>query len=377
MPSPLSPAIGTVSSRLPAFPWDTIAEAKRVAAAHPEGLCDLSVGTPVDPTPQIVQDALWRARDAHGYPAAWGTPQLREAIMAYMTRRWDASGLDDHHVLPVIGTKEVVAWLPTHLGLGADDLIVIPTIAYPTYEVGARLAGCQIRMCDDPAELDGISQPPSLIWINYPANPHGAIADESLLKAWIDYARRVGAVLASDECYGEFGWDLEPVSVASQRLCDGVMDNLLVVNSLSKRSNFAGYRGGYLVGDRRLIAELLEVRKHGGMMVPTPVQEAMIAALGDHDHVERQRERYSARRRQLIDAFTAAGFRIDDSHGSLYLWVTRDENARVTHSWLAQRGILGAPGDFYGAAGESHVRIAFTATDEAIAKAAARLFESR
>lgn len=364
----MSPA--RLSARLPLFPWDTIAEAKSIAESHPGGICDLSVGTPVDETPALIRVALEESSDAHGYPTTWGTPELRQAIVSYMTTRWQADGLGERNVLPVIGTKEAVAWLPTQLGLGPEDTVVIPSTAYPTYDVGARLAGCQVQAADDPEQVKGR---PALIWINYPANPHGVIADASLLRRWIDFARTNDALLASDECYGEFGWDAQPNSIADARLSGGELNNLLVVNSLSKRSNMAGYRGGYLVGDPGVIAELLEIRKHSGMMVPLPIQKAMTVALGDQDHVEQQRERYAARRQQLITAFSAAGFRIDDSEGSLYLWVSRDEDCRITHSWLAERGILGAPGDFYGPSGARHIRIAFTATDERVQAAVERL----
>lgn len=357
-----------VSAKLPVFPWDTLAAAKATAAAHPGGIADLSIGTPVDPTPEIVREALAGAANAHGYPTTWGTPALRAAIIEYLTRRWQAEGLDDQNVLPVIGTKELVGWLPTQLGLGPDDLVVFPTTAYPTYEVGAQLAGCKIQPCDDPDEIDGRA---SLIWINYPANPHGALATDDLLRRWVTAAREHNAVLASDECYGEFAWDGEHVSVLRPDICLGSHDNLLLVSSLSKRSNMAGYRAGYLAGDPDLVTELLEVRKHSGMMVPGPIQAAMVAALGDQNHVEVQRERYLRRREVLRSAFLEAGFSIDYSEGSLYLWVTRGEDCRATVNWLADRGILGAPGDFYG--DQEHVRIALTATDERVQVAAERL----
>lgn len=359
-----------LSSRLPVFPWDTIAKAKTTAESHPGGICDLSVGTPVDETPALIRAVLEESSDAHGYPTTWGTPELRQAIIDYMTNRWQATGLDERNVLPVIGTKEAVAWLPTQMGLGPENTVVIPSTAYPTYDVGARLAGCRVQAVDDPDQVEGR---PALIWINYPANPHGAIADAGLLRRWIEFARASDALLASDECYGEFGWDAQPLSIADAQLSGGELKNLLVVNSLSKRSNMAGYRGGYLVGDPGVIAGLLEVRKHSGMMVPLPIQKAMAVALRDQEHVKQQRERYATRRQQLITAFSAAGFRIDDSEGSLYLWVSRGENCRTTHSWLAERGILGAPGDFYGPSGARHIRIAFTATDERVQAAAERL----
>lgn len=361
------------ADRLPDFPWDTLASARALAEAHPAGLVDLSVGTPVDPTPDVVQQALAASADAPGYPSTWGTPALRAAIIDYLTRRWGASGLRDANVLPVIGTKEFVALLPSQLGLGAGDVMVIPTTAYPTYDVGGRLAGARVVATDDPDEIAALA--PKLVWINSPANPHGATLSAEATRAWIDSARAAGAVLAADECYGEFGWDAEPVSVLDPDVNGGSLDGLLAVHSLSKRSNMAGYRAGFVAGDAAVVAPLLEVRKHTGLMLPAPVQAAMAAALADADHVETQRARYLARRAVLVPALRAAGYRIDHSEGSLYLWCTRDEDCRDTVGRLAALGILVAPGDFYGEAGHHHVRIALTATDERIAAAAHRLLE--
>jgi succinyldiaminopimelate transaminase len=273
--------------------------------------------------------------------------------------------------LPVIGTKELVAWLPSLLGLGPGDLVVHPTVAYPTYAVGATLAGCAAVACDD---LDQLADArPALIWLNSPANPSGAILDAQTLAGRVAWARERGALVAADECYGEFGWDAEPVSVLHPQVNTGSHDGVLAVHSLSKRSNLAGYRAGFVAGDAEVVAELLEVRKHAGMMVPRPVQRAMIALLGDQDHVERQRDRYLRRRRILRPALETAGFRIDHSQGSIYLWATRDEDCRASVDFLADRGILAAPGDFYGPAAQQHVRLALTATDERIAAAASRL----
>lgn len=360
-----------LASRLPDFPWDSLAEAKATAQAHPDGIVDLSVGTPVDPTPAVAADALVAAAGRWaGYPTVRGTPALRSSILGYLERRWGATGLGERNVLPVVGTKELVAWLPTQLGLGPDDLVVIPSTAYPTYEVGAAIVGARIQRCDDPSQVDGT---PALVWINSPANPHGAILSRQELRAWVSFARQSVAVLASDECYGEFAWEAEPFSVLDAQVCDGDVTGLLSVQSLSKRSNMAGYRGGFIAGDERLCMELLELRKHGGMMLPGPVQEAMTAALDDHAHVEEQRERYLARRALLRPALEQAGFTTDHSEGSLYLWATRGEDCRATVDWLAERGILAAPGDFYGTESTRHVRIALTATDERIAAAARRL----
>lgn len=361
-----------LSGRLPDFPWDTIAGARERARSHADGLVDLSVGTPVDPVPALAVDALGDAASAWaGYPTVWGTPALRQAIRAYAEQRWNSVPLEDANVLPVVGTKELVAHLPLQLGLGAGDVVVIPTTAYPTYEVGARIAGAEVLATDDPAEAAAAQ--PRLIWINSPANPHGAILTAQQVAAWVDAARAAGAVLASDECYGEFAWDAEPVSVLDPAVNGGSLDGLIAAFSLSKRSNVAGYRAGFLAGCADILTELLGVRKHSGLMVPGPVQAAMVALLGDDAHVAEQRERYRRRRALLRPALEAAGFRIDHSEGSLYLWATRDENCRATVDWLAEHGILAAPGDFYGEAGRRHVRIALTASDERIDAAVERL----
>ncbi|MDQ7991725.1 MAG: aminotransferase class I/II-fold pyridoxal phosphate-dependent enzyme, partial [Propionicimonas sp.] len=192
-------------------------------------------------------------------------------------------------------------------------------------------------------------------------------------REWVEAAREVGAVLASDECYGEFGWDAEPVSVLHPEVNGGTPQGLLAVHSLSKRSNLAGYRAGFVAGDRALVGELLEVRKHAGMMLPAPVQAAMAALLGDTAHVAEQRERYLRRRALLRPALEAAGYRVHHSEGSLYLWCTRGEDCRSSVDRLARLGILVAPGDFYGPAGREFVRIALTAVDERVEAAARRL----
>ena len=360
-----------LSAALPDFPWDTLAAAKQVAASHSDGLVDLSVGTPVDPTPEIGVRALLAAADSPGYPQTMGTPALRAALVSYLARRWNVADLGPDGVLPVIGTKELVAWLPTQLGLGAGDLVAFPTAAYPTYAVGALVAGAQPVAADHPDELG--DQRPGLVWLNSPSNPTGEILSADRLTGWVRWAREREVVIASDECYGEFGWTSEPVSVLDPRVCGGDLTGLLAVHSLSKRSNLAGYRAGFVAGDAAIVGELLAVRKHTGMIMPGPVQAAMAALLADHDHVEAQRSRYTARRRILQPALESVGFRIDHSDGGLYLWCTCGEDGRAGVDLLARHGILAAPGDFYGEAARGHVRVALTATDERVAAAAARL----
>jgi succinyldiaminopimelate transaminase len=359
---------------LPDFPWDTIAAARAIAEAHADGIVDLSIGTPIDPTPERARLALSRAANSPGYPLTSGTSALREALASYLTRRWGAVGLSRDDTLPVIGTKELVAWLPTLLGLGPDDLVVYPTMAYPTYLVGAKIAGCRAIACDDLDELG--DEQPALIWINSPSNPTGQILDMEALKHRVNWARERGALVASDECYGEFGWEAEPISVLNPSINDGRCNGLLAVHSLSKRSNLAGYRAGFVAGDRDVVADLLLVRKHAGMMVPRPVQETMIDLLNDHDHVEEQRARYLRRRTMLWAALEAAGFRIEHSEGAIYLWATRDEDCHTSVDSLARMGILVAPGDFYGPAASRHVRVALTASDERVAAAADRLLSA-
>lgn len=359
------------STQLPDFPWDTLAAAKARAQTHPDGLVDLSVGTPVDATPDIARQALADSANSPGYPLTSGTPDLREAIVGYLGRRWEARDLAPEATLPVIGTKELVAWLPTLLGLGSADLIVHPTVAYPTYAVGATLAGCAAVACDDLEELGDAR--PALIWLNSPSNPTGSILDAATMARRLAWARERGALVAADECYGEFGWDAEPVSLLHPRVNGGSHLGLLAVHSLSKRSNLAGYRAGFVAGDAGVVSELLEVRKHAGMIVPRPVQQAMIALLGDQEHVAQQRTRYLKRRAILRPALEAAGFRIEHSEGSIYLWATRNEDSQASVDFLAGYGILVAPGHFYGPAGNRHVRVALTATDERVAAAATRL----
>jgi succinyldiaminopimelate transaminase len=356
-----------VSARLPDFPWDSLSDARELAGSHPDGIVDLSMGTPVDPTPAVVTDALSVASDAPGYPTTIGLPELRESAVGWLSRRFGVQGLGIEHVLPVIGTKELIAGLCVQLGIGTGDTVVVPQLAYPTYEVGARLAGADVVASDSTTALG--PQAPELLWLNSPSNPTGRVLQARHLAKVVAWGRERGTLVASDECYLECGWEGEPpVSALHPSVSGGSFDGLLTVHSLSKRSNMAGYRCGFVVGDAELVAELLAVRKNLGLQVPGPQQRAMIAA-----HVEEQRERYARRRSALRSAVQSAGFRIEHSQGALYLWATRDEPCRDTVAWFAERGILVAPGEFYGRAGARHVRIALTATDERVAAAVSRL----
>jgi len=371
--------VGTLADRLPPFPWDRLAPYACKADAHPGGRVDLSVGTPVDPVPAVVRRALTEAADWPGYPATRGTDALREAALGWMRRALgvpsgDGAGPAGPGVLPVIGSKELVAGLPTLLALGPGDRVAFPSPAYPTYEIGAQLCGAEPVPVPFGELPDARGGAPKLVWLNSPANPHGRVLSRDQLRAAVAWARENGAVLASDECYIELGWDgPAPISVLHPDVCDGDHTGLLALHSLSKRSNLAGYRAAFLAGDPELVKALLLVRMHGGMIMPGPVQAAMTAALEDDEHAREQKERYRARRRTLRTALEGAGFRIEHSEAGLYLWATRGEPCWETIGALAELGILAAPGEIYGPAGASHVRLALTATDERVAAAAERL----
>ncbi len=342
------------------------------ARSHVDGIVDLSVGTPVDSTPKVAQDALAAATDNPGYPTTIGLPASRQAVVNWLERRFGVTGLGLDGVLPLIGSKEFIASAALHLGIGAGDLVVYPRLAYPTYEVGAALVGARTLAADSLTAIG--PEAPKLMWINSPSNPTGKVLPVDHLRKVVEWCRERGTLLVSDECYLECSWEEpRPISVLHPDVCGDSHEGILTVHSLSKRSNLAGYRCAFIAGDPTVVAELLAVRKNLGLQMPGPQQLAMIAALDDDTHVAEQHARYAARRAVLKEALLSAGFRIDDSEASLYLWATRDEDCWDTVSWLADRGILAAPGAFYGAAGEKYVRVAFTATDERVAAAVARL----
>ncbi|MBN9613568.1 MAG: succinyldiaminopimelate transaminase [Actinobacteria bacterium] len=379
----------TLRGELPEYPWDAMAPYAERAREHAGGMIDLSVGSPVDPTPGIVRRALAEATDAHAYPATAGAPALREAIVEWFRRRRGVE-VPLGGVLPSIGSKELVALLPFLLGIGPGEAVVFPRVAYPSYAMGAALVGADAVAADDPAEWPEHTR---LIWVNSPGNPDGRVLDVPALQAAVARARELGAVIVGDECYAELGWDapwdVERIpSILDPRVLGRVdsgehggapdLRGVLAAYSLSKQSNLAGYRAAFVAGDPALIAPLLTVRKHAGLMLPAPVQAAMVAALGDEDHVAAQRERYRGRREILRPALEAAGFRVDGSEAGLYLWVTRGTGASDPDAWrmvseFAELGILVGPGPFYGDHSPQHVRLSLTAADEAVAAAADRL----
>jgi len=359
--------------RLPEYPWQKLKPFQAIAEQHAKGMVDLSVGSPVDPTPKIIQEAIRDSTNAPGYPTTGGSLEFRSAVAEWFGRRRGVE-LTVDQVMPTIGSKEFISFLPLMLGIGKGDVIVQPSVAYTAYVVGAALCGAEIISEDDPAKWPENTK---LIWINSPGNPDGRVLDVSEMKAAVLRSRELGAVLASDECYAELGWghwaETRIPSVLDPRVCEGSYENLIAIYSLSKQSNLAGYRAAFAAGPEALIKGLVNIRMHSGLIMPAPVQKAVIAALGDEEHVAVEREIYRKRREVLLAAVKAYGFEIAESQAGLYLWATLGEDCWVTVKRMADLGILVVPGEFYEAGGSKYVRFSITATDENISEGAARL----
>ena len=360
--------------RLPEYPWEQLKPFAQKARQHSGGMVDLSIGSPVDPTPKIIQDALSAAASSPGYPSTGGSAELKDAVIEWFARRRGVAGLAPEQVMPSIGSKELISFLPLLLGLGKGDVVVQPKVAYTAYVVGAALVDAEIVSEDDPALWPANTK---LVWINSPGNPDGRVLDVEQMKAAVDRARELGAVLASDECYAELGWDdwsdkLIP-SVLDSRVCGGDHSSLLALYSLSKQSNMAGHRAAFAAGDAKLVKSLVNIRMHAGLNTPAPVQHAIAVALGDYTHVAAEKEIYRNRREQLLGAVRDFGFELSDSEAGLYLWATLHEDCWKTVDRMAELGILVGPGSLYGDSSTNHVRFALTATDENISLAVARL----
>ena len=370
----------------PPYPHDRLRELRAVAEAVPGGLVDCSVGTPVDAMPEVARRALTdAAAAATGYPPAIGAPAYREAAAAWISRRFGVAVPSDA-VLACIGTKELVSSLPRLLALRdpSRDTVLYPGVAYPTYEMGARLAG--LRAVPMPLDerwlldLSRIGEDDAaralVVWVNEPGNPTGASGGDRHLRAVVDWARECGAIVASDECYAEFTYDESGSPAAPATALAAGHDRVLAVHSLSKRSNMAGLRAGFVAGDAALVSYLGEVRKHAGLMTPAPVQAAATAALVDDVHVDEQRARYARRRAQAQEALLDWGLVHDGGPSTFYLWLRssdgREDGWSITRR-LAEHGLLVAPGDLYGPDGSAHVRLSLTQTDDRLALAFERL----
>jgi succinyldiaminopimelate transaminase len=351
----------TLGFRPPPYPYDRLEKYRALADAHDGGVVDLSVGTPTDAPPGVAVAALGGSGTERGYPASVGTAVFRAAALEWMQRRLGVE-VASNAVAACVGTKEFVATLPQWLRLRDPerDTVLYPAVSYPTYEMGATLAGCRAVPVgvDDAWRLDlsTISDDDArralCLWVNAPANPTGALDDLAVVAEW---GRAHDVPIFSDECYIELTWDGPPRTI----LTHGV-DGLVAVHSLSKRSNLAGLRAGFYAGDPELVHYLSEVRKHAGFMTPGPVQAAAAAALGDDVHVDEQRRRYSERLHFFRAVLARAGIKANMPGGSFYLWAEApDGDAWATTEMLARDGgVLVSPGDFYGAAGAGHLRVA-------------------
>jgi len=371
----------------PPYPQARLGELHRVAASVPGGAIDTSVGTPVDPMPEIAVRALTEAAAlATGYPASIGSSELRDAAAAWIRRRFGV-GIAGEHVLACVGTKEAVAGLPHLLSLRTPgrDVVLYPAVSYPTYAMGATLAGLRPVPVPVDAEwhldLDAVDAADAeralLVWLNDPANPTGASASTERMTRVVDWARDVGAIVASDECYAEFTYGADGAAAPPVTALAHDHEGVLALHSLSKRSNMAGLRAGFFAGDPDLIAYLGEVRRHAGMMVPAPVQAAAAAALGDDLHVDAQRARYAERRARLTPALAALGLVHEGGPSAFYLWL-RDHEDETSDGWgiadlLARRGVVVAPGDLYGPPGARHARLALCIPDDRLGLALERL----
>lgn len=355
----------------PPYPYDRLNEILAVAAEHDGGAVDLSIGTPCDPPPPAVMTALANPDAARGYPPSIGTFEFRLAAAQWMHRRLGAVVDPRTELAACVGTKEFVASLPQYLKLRdpSRDTVLYPAISYPTYEMGATLAGCRAVPYESLDEIvDTDAERALCIWVNSPANPTGQVLDLQEAATW---ARLRGIPLLSDECYAEFSWTDEGPTTVLRSGTAGV----LAVHSLSKRDNFAGARIGFYAGDPALVGYLREVRKHAGLMPPGPVQAAAIVALGDDDHVELQRERYLARLMRLRQVLAAADYPVDLPRGAFYLWAPApDGDAWAAARDLAKRaGIVVSPGEFYGPRSTGFFRVAAVQPDDRIELAAARV----
>lgn len=367
---------------LPPYPYDRLRELAAVGAAHPGGLVDCSVGTPCDPPPPAALKALANSGTEAGYPPAAGSEELRQAASAWMARRFSVE-VAPEAVAPCVGTKEFVASVPHLLRLASPerDTVLYPAVSYPTYAMGALLAGCRavpvppVSAHDGTPQLGAVAEEDArralALWVNSPANPTGALSDLARVAAW---GHEHSVPVFSDECYAEFTWDGPPRSVL-QHASEGVV----AVHSLSKRSNMAGLRVGFVAGDPHLVGFLKEVRRHQGLMVPGPVQAAGAAALADDRHVEAQRERYLERLVLMAGVLNHEGFATSLPPGGFYLWSglpTTVGDAWEGAELLARRGgLLTSPGDLYGPEGAGHLRVAVVQPTERLALAAQRLGE--
>ena len=359
----------------PPYPYERLDKLKFLAEQHEGGVIDCSIGTPIDPPPALALEVLARGEDARGYPPSAGSPAYRQAAADWLRRSFGVV-VNENELAACMGTKEFVASLAGYLHLRSPerDTVLYPAISYPTYAMGATLAGLRavaVPLVNGVLSLESIElsdiRRALVLWSNSPSNPTGFLDDLSRVAAW---GRERGVLVASDECYSEFTWASTPASILQHG-----RDGVLAVHSISKRSNLAGIRAGFYAGDEDIVAYLRLVRQHAGCMVPGPVQAAVAAAYGDDEHVRIQRDRYLGRLETLSKALNATGIAAPVPEGSFYLWCKREGlNGWELAAEIAElSGLLVSPGDLYGDAGREFVRIAVVQPDERIALGAERL----
>lgn len=359
----------------PSYPYERLDGLKKVAARFEGGAIDCSVGTPADPPPDFVIDELARGVGARGYPPSAGTPDFRGAAAGWMNRRFGLA-LDASDVVACVGTKEFVASLAgyLHLRAPARDTVLYPAVSYPTYAMGATLAGLRpvaVRLVDGRLDLASIDPKDAaralVLWTNSPSNPTGALDDLDAVASW---GQSHDVLVASDECYAEFTW-----RGPARSILEHGSSGVLAVHSISKRSNLAGFRAGFYSGDEDVVSYLRLVRQHAGLMVPGPVQAATALAYDDDEHVERQRGIYLARLELLSDALSEVGVVAPVPEGTFYLWAQKEGlDGWSLATFLAERsGLVVSPGEFYGDASPDFVRIAVVQPTDRLERAAERL----
>lgn len=366
---------------VPPYPYDRLAPLVDLAARHDGGCVDLSVGTPGDPPPTVVRDAMAASTRLAAYPPSVGLPETRLAAARWLERRLGVSVGEDDLAL-CIGTKELVAGLPQWLRLRdpSRDTVLYPEVSYPTYAMGARLAGCRAVPVpvDDSWRLDLDAVDPGdaaravCLWVDSPGNPTGTLEDLPAVARW---GRSHTVPVLSDECYVEFTWDHQdgagpvpprPGVVPGRTILTEGLEGVLAVHSLSKRSNLAGARIGFYCGDPDLVHHVSEIRKHAGFMVPGPVQDAAVAAWDDDLHVDAQRDRYWRRLERVRRILDQLGVYAPMPGGAFYLWARAEDG----DAWkLAERlattvGMLVSPGEFYGDRSADHIRVAVVRPDD-------------
>jgi N-succinyldiaminopimelate aminotransferase len=374
----LSPGVRSVEP----YPFEELDRRKAAALGAGRTLIDFGVGDPREVTPLFIRDALKDAIEPiSSYPRAAGLPRLREAIGGWIERRFGVAVDPESQILPTLGSKELVFSLAQAvLDVAAGrDLVVVTTPGYTIPERGARFAGGEVLrlplreeagFLPDLAGVDPATWArASVLWLNYPNNPTGAVAPPSFLRDAAQLARAKGFLLACDEAYSEVWFDRPPAS----GLQVGDLTNVLVVNTLSKRSSMTGYRSGFAAGDPGLIAALKALRPSAGVTPQEFVQHASVAAWEDEAHVRENRERYAAKRRVFLDLFAARGVQVSGSVATFYLWV-KVPGRRTSVEWavelLDRGGLIVAPGSFFGPEGEGYVRMAMVPTLEECERAA-------